>query len=37
MASITDNYLNSALLAYNVKVQNTLTNVDYTTAFTLSP
>ena len=30
-------FANSALLAYNVKVQNTLTNVAYTTAFTLSP
>jgi hypothetical protein len=30
-------FANSALLAYNVKVQNTLTNVPYTTAFTLSP
>jgi len=25
------------LAAYNVKVQNTLTNAAYTTAFTLSP
>jgi hypothetical protein len=36
-ASTTNNYSNSALLAYNVKVQNTLTNVAYTTAYTLSP
>jgi len=36
-ASTTNNYSNSALLAYNVKVQNTLTNVTYTTAYTLSP
>ena len=28
---------NSALLAYNVKIQNTLTSVAYTTAFTSSP
>ena len=32
-----NNYSNSALLAYNVKVQNTLTNVPYTVAFTSSP
>jgi hypothetical protein len=30
-------FANSALAAYNVKVQNTLTNVPFTTAFTLSP
>ena len=30
-------FSNSVLAAYNVKVQNTLTNVPYTTAFTLSP
>lgn len=36
-AYASNNYSNSALLAYNVKVQNTLTNVAYTTAFTLSP
>ena len=30
-------FANSILAAYNVKVQNTLTNVEYTTAFTLSP
>jgi hypothetical protein len=36
-ASTTNNYSNSILAAYNVKVQNTLTNAAYTTAFTLSP
>jgi hypothetical protein len=30
-------FANSALLAYNVKVQNTLTSVPYTVAFTLAP
>jgi hypothetical protein len=30
-------FANSVLAAYNVKVQNTLTNVAYTTAFTLTP
>lgn len=30
-------FANSALAAYNVKVQNTLTNVPFTTSFTLSP
>jgi len=30
-------YANSALAAYNVKVQNTLTNAAYTTSFTLAP
>lgn len=30
-------FANSALAAYNVKVQNTLTNVPLTTSFTLSP
>lgn len=32
-----NNYSNSPLLAYNVKVQNTLTNTPYTLSFTLSP
>lgn len=36
-ASTTNNYSNSILAAYNVKVQNTLTNAAYTTAYTLSP
>lgn len=36
-ANTTNNYSNSILGAYNVKVQNTLTNAAYTTAFTLSP
>jgi len=30
-------YANSSLAAYNVKVQNTLTNAAYTTSFTLAP
>lgn len=30
-------FANSVLAAYNVKVQNTLTNVPFTTSFTLSP
>jgi len=36
-ASATNNYSNSIFGAYNVKVQNTLTNAAYTTAYTLSP